>query len=176
MFEYCHQGSTFWKPDRRGEPCATLESDGAVLVAQVLYLRSFLGNRQLSSGGGRDSLAVLIGAHIRGDGAAGLFEAGEIPEVGEVAALLGFYRLDGAVAPIQKNAFAPGLVIQSQTGPVRGQASELLNEIGFTDTLEVGQTRNFRVGQAYLTRPLATGRAALAFVEDGHWWGGGIRL
>lgn len=97
-----------------------------------------------------------------------LFESREVPQVRKIAALLRLHRLDRTIVAVEKNAFAARLLLQRQTGAVRSQPRELLDELELAHPPERRQPRDFRVAQPHLSRPPATGGAALAFVEDRH--------
>ena len=114
-----------------------------------------------------EPLEFLLADEAR-DGLADFFKAGKIPEVRKIAALL---RLDGlhrAIAAFQKNATASRFFLQGQSAAIPAQPRELLDEIGFAHALERGEAGDFRVRQTHLPRPLAAGRAALAFKENRH--------
>ncbi len=99
---------------------------------------------------------------------ANLLEAGEIPEIRKVAALLRLHGLHGATFSFQKDTLAVGLFLQRQPAAIPAQPSELLDEIGFAQALEISEPGDFRIRQAHLPRPATAGRAALAFEKDGH--------
>ena len=80
--------------------------------------------------------------------------------------MLGFHRLDGAVAAHQKNTDTIRLFLKCKPAPVNPQPQELLDEIVFVQPFECRDARDLGVGQPDLTRPATTGRATLAFVED----------
>ena len=99
---------------------------------------------------------------------ADFFEAGKIPEIRKFAALLRLHRLHGAVFTFQKNALAIRFLQQRKSAPVMPQARELLDEIGFTQSFERREARNFRIGQAHLPWPAAARRATLTFKKNRH--------
>ncbi len=102
------------------------------------------------------------------DGAAGFFKTGEIPEVRKIAALLRLDGLHGAIVAVQKNAAAVRLFLQRETAAIPTQPRKLLDELGFVQTLERGEPRDFRLRQTHLARPAAAGRAALTFIKNRH--------
>jgi hypothetical protein len=113
--------------------------------------------------------AVVFGlAHVAGEGAAGFFEAGEIPEVGEITALLRFDGLDGTVLAFEKDAGAAGLFHEREAVAIFAQAGVTLDEIVFGQAEVPGHAGDLFVRKPDLARPAAAGGATLAFVEDGH--------
>jgi hypothetical protein len=102
-------------------------------------------------------------------GAAGLAEAGEIPKIGKIAALLWFDGVDGAIAAVKEDAFTVGFVLESQTLAIAGQASELLDEIEVAEAAKGGDACDFIVGQTNLSGPPAAGGTAIAFEKNRHW-------
>src|SRR5690606_38256384 len=82
-----------------------------------------------ATGGGLHQPPPFMGADFARDGSAMLLEAGEVPQVGEVAALLRLDRLDAAILAVEEDAFAIGFVEQREAAAVGGQAGELLDEI-----------------------------------------------
>ena len=64
-----------------------------------------------------------------GDGFADLAPAGEIPFVRKVAALGGFYGVDGAVDPVEEDAFAVGFLGEGEAGAVFPEGGEAVDEI-----------------------------------------------
>jgi hypothetical protein len=121
-----------------------------------------------ATGGGLHQPPPFIGADFARNRPAMLLEAGEVPQVGEVATLLWLDRLDAAILAIEEDAFAIGFVEQREAAAVGGQAGELLDEICFRHLKVTGETRDLGGLQPDLSRPAATGRAALAFMKDGH--------
>ena len=115
-----------------------------------------------------DELLKFIFADDARNRAADFFEAGKIPEVREIAALPGLDRLDRAVVPVEKNAFAVGFFDQAQSAAIMPQARELLDEIVLGHLLECREAPDFFFGQPNLPRPAAAGRATLAFVKNRH--------
>jgi len=101
-------------------------------------------------------------------GVAGLLEAGKVPEVRKIAALLRLDGLHGAVFAVEKNAFAVWFFLQGQPAPVLPETGEILDEFVFADALERGEPRDFFIRQTHLPRPAAAGRAALAFIKNRH--------
>ena len=99
---------------------------------------------------------------------AGLFEAGESPEIRKVPALLGFYGLHRAIATLQELALAVGLLDQRKPAAIARQPGKALDELAFGQGHEVGQSPNLLVAHTDVARPPATGGATLAFVEDRH--------
>ena len=111
---------------------------------------------------------VFVLADLAREGAAGLLEAGEIPEIRKIAALLRFDRLHRAVFAVRKNALAVRFFHQRQAAPVVAQPRELLDELIYDHALERREPRDFRVGQTHLARPAAAGRATLTFQKYRH--------
>src|ERR1700690_4301848 len=68
---------------------------------------------------------VFRGTDFAGNRVADFFEAGEIPEVGKLAALLRLDRLDRTVVALQENAGAVRLPLQRQPAPIPAQPGEL---------------------------------------------------
>ena len=99
---------------------------------------------------------------------ADFFETREIPQIGEILALLGFYGLHGAGFALEEDAGAVRLFLQRQALAVMAEPRELLDEIVLGHSLVGGETRNFGIRQPNLPGPAAAGGAALAFQEDGH--------
>ena len=116
----------------------------------------------------RDAAFVFGLADFARKGVAGLLEAGEIPEVREIAALLRLHGLNGAIVAFQKNAAAIRLFQQRQPTTIPAQPRELLDELGFAQALERGEPGDFRIRQTHLPRPAATGRATLTFIKNRH--------
>lgn len=120
-----------------------------------------------------DAAGVFGLGDFAGNGVADFFKAGKVPEVRKLAALLRLHRLHGAVLAFEKNARAVGLFLQRKAATVSTQPGVALDEIGFAQALERREPRDFRTVQQHLSRPATTGRAALAFEENGH---GRVRL
>lgn len=99
---------------------------------------------------------------------ANVFKPRKIPSIRKIAALLRLDRLHRAIVAFEENAFAGGLVFQRQPVPALIQARELLNEIELAHFFECRESGNFLPGQPHLSRPPATGRAALAFKKNRH--------
>src|SRR5882724_166202 len=102
------------------------------------------------------------------NGAAGFLEAGKIPEIRKIPALLRLDRLHGAIFAVEENALAIWFFLQGKSATVPAQPRELLNKFIFTDVFEFGETGDFFVRQTHLSRPTATGRAALTFIKNWH--------
>jgi len=111
---------------------------------------------------------IFCRADFEGDGMAGFFKAGEIPQVRKLPALLRLHGLHGAILAFKKNALAVWFFQQRQTSVIMAQAGEPLDEIVLAQALERREPRDFLIGQAHLPRPAAAGRAALAFEENWH--------
>ena len=77
------------------------------------------------------ALEFLVADEAR-DGVAGFLEAGKIPEVRKIPALLRLDGLHGAVVAFQKNAAAIRFFLQGQSAAIPGQPREPLDEVGFT--------------------------------------------
>ena len=103
-----------------------------------------------------------------GDGPADLLKTGEIPEIREIPALLRLDRLDRAIVSRQKYAAAVWLLLQGQALAIMTQPGETLDEIIFTQTMEGGKPRDFRVRQTHLPWPAAAGGTSLAFEKNRH--------
>ena len=95
-------------------------------------------------------------------------EAGKIPEIGKLAALLRLDGLDRAIVAFQKNTGAVRLLPQGQPATIPAQPGELLDEFVFADALECGEPRDFLIRQTHLPRPATASRATLAFQKNGH--------
>jgi hypothetical protein len=86
----------------------------------------------------------------------------------KIAALPWLDRLNDAIAAAQEDTLAILLLHQRQTVTVTGQSQISLNELVLRQS-DVGcQLPDFIIGQTHLSRPPTTGRATVAFVEDGH--------
>jgi hypothetical protein len=102
------------------------------------------------------------------DGVVGLLEAGEIPKVRKIAALLRLHGLHGAIAIFEKNTTAIRLFLQHQPRPVMTQAREALDEFILAQVLGCGEPGDFFIRQAHLSRPATAGGATLIFKKDRH--------
>ena len=116
----------------------------------------------------RDAALEFLLADFTRDGAARFLEAGEIPEVRKIAALLRLDGLHGAIIAFQKNAAAIRLFLQGQSAAIPSQPRELLDEIGLAHTLERSEPGDLHVRQTHLSRPAAAGRATLTFIKNRH--------
>ena len=116
----------------------------------------------------RDAALVFVRADFAGDRPADFLEAGEVPEVGKIAALLRLDRLDSAIDSFQKNASAIRFFLQGQPAPVPAQPGELLDELVFAAPFERSQPGDFGVRQPHLSRPAAAGRATLTLQKSRH--------
>ena len=119
-------------------------------------------------GGGGDEAAPFIRTDKPRDRVAGLFEAGEIPQVWEVAALLRLHGLHGASVAFEEDALAVGPDFEREAAAVGAQTGVVLDEFRDAQTEVIRQAGDFRFGDTHLAGPPATRRAALAFVKDGH--------
>lgn len=99
---------------------------------------------------------------------ADFFEAGKIPEVRKIAALLGFHGLDGAVVAGKEFAFAIGFFEQRKTLPIRAHARVAFDELRLAQVEVRGDARDLGIGKAHLAGPATTGRATLTLVENRH--------
>lgn len=115
-----------------------------------------------------DAAFVFRRADFAGQGVADFLEAGEVPKIWKLAALLRLDGLDGAAFAFQKNTRAVWLLHEREALPINAQPGELLDEIGFAQAFERREPRDLCFGQTHLPRPPTTGRATLAFEEDGH--------
>ena len=89
----------------------------------------------------------------------------EAPFVGEVAALLGFDRLDGAgVDALEEDAGAVRVGLQHETRAAGAELGVLRDEFGGGELEEGGDGVDFVVVEADEARPAATVAAALAEV------------
>ena len=99
---------------------------------------------------------------------ADFLEAGEVPQVGKIPALLRLHRLNGAVIAVEENTFTVWLLLQDQTAAIRAKSHELLDEVVFAQALEGRDPGKLGAGHAHLARPATAGSAALTFMEDRH--------
>jgi hypothetical protein len=81
---------------------------------------------------------------------------------------LGLYRLNAAIVAFEENAGAVGVFCQSEAKSIAGQPGECLDKRYFTHAFKGSEAGDLAIIKAHLTRPPATGGAALAFVEHGH--------
>jgi hypothetical protein len=116
----------------------------------------------------RNTLLKFLLAEEAWDGVAGLLEAGKIPEVRKIAALLRLHGLHGAIFAFQKNAAAIRFFLQRQSAAIPAQPRELLDEIRFAQALERSEPGDFLIRQTHLPRPAAAGGAALTLVKNRH--------
>ena len=116
----------------------------------------------------RDTAFMFGLADFARERPAGLLEAGKIPEVRKITALLRLHRLHRAIFAFQKNARAVRLFLQGQPAAIPAQPGEPLDEIRFAQAVERGEARDFRVRQTHLARPAAAGRATLALIKNRH--------
>ena len=116
----------------------------------------------------RDATFVFRFGDFARERFARLLKAGKIPKVRKIAALLRLDGLHGAIVAFQKNAAAVRFFQQGQSAAIPTQPRELLDEIGFAHAFERREPRDFFIRQTHLSWPATTGRAALAFVENGH--------
>ena len=91
-----------------------------------------------------DTAFVFRRADFARNGVADFLKAGEVPKIRKFAALLRLDGLDGAAFTFQKNARAIRLFHKREALPVMAQAGELLDEIGFAQTFECREPRDFR--------------------------------
>ena len=106
--------------------------------------------------------------HLRNlGGHADIAPAGEVPGVGEVAALLGFRRLDPAVLPVEKDAGPVRLIDQGKTATIGAEAGVALDEIILGQPKVVGDGRDLGLGDFDVAWPAAAVGAALAKVFGG---------
>jgi hypothetical protein len=122
----------------------------------------------IASRGRRHEPDIFPGVHKAGNGATGFLEAGEVPQVRKVPALLRFHRLNRAITAVKEHALSVVFFCQRKPASIFREAGEALDEFDFTHALEGGQPRHFTVRQAYLAGPPAAGGATLALVKDRH--------
>lgn len=111
---------------------------------------------------------IIFGAHDVGPGAAYFFEAGKIPEIWKIPALLRLHRLHGAVISLEKNTGAIRLLLQRQALPVTAQSREALDELELAQMKESSHPRDRGIVHAHLPGPTTARGATLALVEDRH--------
>ena len=96
-----------------------------------------------------------------------LLPAGEVPAVGEVAALLRLDGLDAALAVFKHDAGAVFGVGEREPSAVMPQLAVALDEVLFVKP-EVGRDgADFSLADLDVSLPPAAGAAALAAVDDG---------
>jgi len=115
-----------------------------------------------------DAALIFRLADFVREGVTGFLEAGKIPEVWEIAALLRLDGLHGTIITVQKNAAAIRFFLQGQPATIPGQPRVLLDEIGLVHAFERREPRDLLSRQTHLPRPAAAGRATLAFIENRH--------
>jgi len=115
-----------------------------------------------------DAPTPFVRTHLPRNGMADFLEAGKIPKIREVAALLGLHRLDGAIIADQELTFAIRLFKQRQTFAIRTHPRMAFDELRFAHVEVRRNLRNLGIGQPYLSRPATTRRAPLTFVENRH--------
>ncbi len=93
--------------------------------------------------------------------------AGEVPGVGEVAALLGFDRLDPAVLPVEKDAGAVRLVDEGKATAVGAEPGVALDKVILLKAQMVRDGRDFCCRDFHVARPAAAVGTALAKVFRG---------
>ena len=91
-----------------------------------------------SSSGRAPNSPAGIGFWLYLDCLADLAPAGEIPFVGKSGALDWFDWLDSAVAALEENAGAVGLVGERESVSAGSESGEFLDEVDFRETEEVG--------------------------------------
>src|SRR6185503_1417732 len=123
---------------------------------------------RVAPGSGSDQSRIFLGVHKARDGVAGFLEAGEVPQVRKIPALLRLHRLNGAIVAVEKDAFAAGFLFERQAAAIFSETGEALNKLNFAHTFERRHPRNLSVHQPDFPRPSAAGGATLTFVEDGH--------
>jgi len=99
---------------------------------------------------------------------AGFFEAGKVPEVWKVPALLRLHGLDGTIITVEENTLAIWFFLQGQPTAIVTQPQELLDEIMFTQVPKRREPADFGIRHTHLSRPAAAGGATLTCVEDRH--------
>ncbi len=93
--------------------------------------------------------------------------AGEVPGVGEVAALLGFHRLDPAVLPVEKDAGAVRLVDEGKATAVGAESGVALDEVILPQPQVAGDEGDLLLRDFHVARPAAAVGTALAKVVGG---------
>jgi len=111
---------------------------------------------------------IFLIAYEPGNGPAGLFEAGEIPQVRKVAALLRLDRLNGAFVAFKKDAGAVRIFRQREAEAILCQPREALDEGDFAHFEKRREPCDFAVLESHFARPPAAGGAALAFMKHRH--------
>lgn len=96
--------------------------------------------------------------------------AGEVPFIGEIAALGGFGVVDGAIDAVEEFAGAIGFFCEGETGAVLAEAGVVFDEFGFGEVEEAGDCLDIVRGEDDFTGPAAAVGAALALVMS--WRGG----
>jgi hypothetical protein len=71
---------------------------------------------------------------------ADLAPAGKIPGIGKAGALIWFHRVDSAILSFKENTTSIGILLQSQTVPLRPQTSETLNKFVLRTLQKVGNS------------------------------------
>jgi hypothetical protein len=99
---------------------------------------------------------------------ADLFEAGKVPKVRKIPALLRLDGLNRTIVAVEKNTRSVRLFLQNQSVTVVAQPGELLDEVVFAHALERREAGDLGVVHVYLARPAAAGGATLTFVKDRH--------
>lgn len=115
-----------------------------------------------------DTLPPFFGRNIAWNRMANPLEAGKVPKIRKVSALLRFHRLDGTVVADEKRTFAIRFFEQRKPTAIRTQARVPRNELRLTQAQIRRNARDLGFGQADLAGPAATRGAALAFMENRH--------
>ncbi len=115
-----------------------------------------------------DQSLICFITHAARKGATHLLEAGKVPAVRKIPALLRLHGLNRAIVALEEDAFAVWFFLQRQSAAVVAQPHEALNEVVLAQTLERGEPGDFRFRHAHLPGPATAGGATLAFVEDRH--------
>lgn len=84
--------------------------------------------------------------HLTGDSLADSFESRKVPAIGEIAALLGLDRLDGAIITFQENTFTIWIFLEGQSPAIGAEPGKGLNEFELTQAFKLSQTRDLCVG------------------------------
>jgi hypothetical protein len=103
---------------------------------------------------------------------ADLFEAGKVPQIRKIPALLRLGGLNRAIVAVEKYTRPVRLFLQHEPAAVVAQPGELLDEGVFAHVLERREPGDLGIGHAHLPRPAAARGATLTFVEDRH----GVRV